>query len=258
MFFPLEQREVYLKIDGEQLDANTGFYNLRARWMNPAIGRFQSMDSYAGDQYDPLTIHKYSFTSNNPINDVDPSGNDGDSLDIASDLPKITWPAHIFTLAFSYGLGSTIIEWADGQYAGFNEIRTGVIPWRDHNPGNVTPGGTISQQDGMIGVDKIPDGTGRAFSIFPDDDSGDKAMKDLLLTTGPRGYQNLTLKQALKQWNLGADNAYIGHISKDSGIGVDTPLNTLTGYQLESLMMAMKTWEGFFNTGKRTDTFSLR
>ena len=36
--------------DGEQLDANTGFYNLRARWMKPSIGRFQTMDSYEGDK----------------------------------------------------------------------------------------------------------------------------------------------------------------------------------------------------------------
>ena len=62
--------------DAEQLDGNTGFYNLRARWMNPGIGRFQTMDSYEGDNQDPLSLHKYLFVENDPVNKLDPSGND--------------------------------------------------------------------------------------------------------------------------------------------------------------------------------------
>ena len=59
---------------GEQLDANLGFYYLRARYMDPASGRFWSMDSYEGGSCDPGSLHKYLYTRNNPTNLIDPSG----------------------------------------------------------------------------------------------------------------------------------------------------------------------------------------
>ena len=40
------------------------------------------MDSDEGDQEDPLTIHKYTFVSNNPLNLNDPAGNDPDVAEI--------------------------------------------------------------------------------------------------------------------------------------------------------------------------------
>jgi RHS repeat-associated protein len=74
--------------DAEYRDSDTGLIYLRARWMNPTLGRFQSMDSYEGDTEDPLSLHKYEFTSSNPENMIDPSGNDG----IDSE-PYVLWPA---------------------------------------------------------------------------------------------------------------------------------------------------------------------
>ncbi len=59
---------------GEQYDFNTGFYNLRARWYNPYIGRFLSADKYSGTMYDPRTLHKYTYCGNDPVNNIDPSG----------------------------------------------------------------------------------------------------------------------------------------------------------------------------------------
>jgi len=59
---------------GEQFDANLGFYYLRARYMNPAAGRFWSMDPFEGGSYDPSSLHKYLYARNNPANLIDPSG----------------------------------------------------------------------------------------------------------------------------------------------------------------------------------------
>jgi Bacterial toxin 44 len=42
--------------------------------MNPGVGRFQSMDGYEGNNYWPLSMQKYLFGWNNPINTRDPSG----------------------------------------------------------------------------------------------------------------------------------------------------------------------------------------
>lgn len=59
---------------GEQFDANAGFYYLRARYLNPGTGRFWSMDTYGGNQHDPLSLHKYLYASANPVTNIDPSG----------------------------------------------------------------------------------------------------------------------------------------------------------------------------------------
>ncbi|MFO7820301.1 MAG: RHS repeat-associated core domain-containing protein, partial [Halanaerobacter sp.] len=53
---------------------NTGFYYLRARYMNPSIGRFVTMDTWEGNNYDPRSLHKYLYCGNDPINRTDPSG----------------------------------------------------------------------------------------------------------------------------------------------------------------------------------------
>lgn len=59
---------------GERLDANLGFYYLRARYMDPGTGRFLNMDTYEGANFDPVTLHKYLYGDGNPVNRVDPSG----------------------------------------------------------------------------------------------------------------------------------------------------------------------------------------
>jgi RHS repeat-associated protein len=58
----------------ERQDPNSGFYYLRARWMDPKTGRFTQMDSFDGWNTDPSSLHKYTYTHNDPVNNVDPSG----------------------------------------------------------------------------------------------------------------------------------------------------------------------------------------
>ena len=60
---------------GEQYNANTGLYYLRARYMNPSTGTFISMDTYEGSIYDPDTLHKYLYANRNPVTYSDLSGN---------------------------------------------------------------------------------------------------------------------------------------------------------------------------------------
>ncbi len=59
---------------GEQYNANTGLYYLRARYMNPSTGTFISMDSYQGSLYDPVSLHKYLYANANPVKYTDPTG----------------------------------------------------------------------------------------------------------------------------------------------------------------------------------------
>ena len=59
---------------GEQFDPVTGLYYLRARYMNPSVGTFLSMDSYEGSIDDPVSLHKYLYADANPVSNSDPSG----------------------------------------------------------------------------------------------------------------------------------------------------------------------------------------
>lgn len=59
---------------GEQLDPILGQYYFRQRTYNPGTGRFPTRDTYEGDQFDPLSLHKYLYARNDPVNRIDPSG----------------------------------------------------------------------------------------------------------------------------------------------------------------------------------------
>lgn len=61
--------------NGEQYDSNTGFYYLRARYMNPQTGIFITMDPYSGSIFDPVSLHKYLYANANPVMNSDPTGN---------------------------------------------------------------------------------------------------------------------------------------------------------------------------------------
>jgi RHS repeat-associated protein len=68
---------------GEQYDSDLGLYYLRARYYNPATGRFLSRDPEDGWAEEPATQHKYLYASGDPANRVDPSGR------LAVEYPRI-------------------------------------------------------------------------------------------------------------------------------------------------------------------------
>jgi RHS repeat-associated protein len=55
-------------------DPLLGQYYLRARFYDPATGRFTSMDPQAGNPSNPLSLHRYLYTPANPVNFQDPNG----------------------------------------------------------------------------------------------------------------------------------------------------------------------------------------
>ncbi len=59
---------------GEYYDGVSGLYYLRARYMSPETGTFISMDTWQGDLYEPVTLHKYLYANANPVKYKDPSG----------------------------------------------------------------------------------------------------------------------------------------------------------------------------------------
>lgn len=55
-------------------DSTVGMYYLNARWYDPVIQRFAGRDPVNGKYNEPMTLHKYLYCLNNPLNATDPSG----------------------------------------------------------------------------------------------------------------------------------------------------------------------------------------
>ena len=68
---------------GEQEDTSAGLVFLRARYYDPATGRFISKDSWEGSPQRPLTLNAWNYVEGNPINSADPMGY-GDLIFLAS------------------------------------------------------------------------------------------------------------------------------------------------------------------------------
>ena len=61
--------------NGENYDSSQDRYNLRDRWYDHKINRFDQMDRWQGNNFDPVTLHKYLGMNADPANMIDPSGN---------------------------------------------------------------------------------------------------------------------------------------------------------------------------------------
>jgi RHS repeat-associated protein len=70
-----KQRTVFNKFKfAGGLQSNTGNYAFGSRIYAPGQGRWISMDAYQGNVSDPLSLNRYAYCSNDPVNFVDPSG----------------------------------------------------------------------------------------------------------------------------------------------------------------------------------------
>ena len=70
----VETEECAIRYAGEFYDSETGLYYLRARYYDPYIGRFISEDSYWGEDDNPLSLNRYTYAHNDPIQYLDPTG----------------------------------------------------------------------------------------------------------------------------------------------------------------------------------------
>jgi len=63
-----------IKYAGEYYDDELDMIYLRARYYNPNIGRFTSLDIEEGEISNPLDMNRYVYCRNNPIKYIDSSG----------------------------------------------------------------------------------------------------------------------------------------------------------------------------------------
>jgi RHS repeat-associated protein len=63
-----------LGYSGEQYDPHLQMAYHRARYYDPAAGLWNRLDPFAGNHFDPQSLHKYVYCHSDPVNGVDPTG----------------------------------------------------------------------------------------------------------------------------------------------------------------------------------------
>ena len=113
----------------------------------------------------------------------------------------------------------------------------GSRAWRNTNPGNIRYS-EFSRRMGAIGE-------AGGFAIFPDEETGMHAIKELLKTSN---YNKLTVAGAISRYAPPSENdtaAYHRHIQNLTGLSINKRMSDLTDSELSKIVMAIKTIEGW-------------
>jgi hypothetical protein len=115
------------------------------------------------------------------------------------------------------------------------EYAKGDRAWRNNNPGNLVSG-NVSRRNNQIGK-------AGGFAVFPDYETGHRALLDCLNTT----FINSMLKTLIKAYAPKHENNtanYLKHILNKVGVTKDTKVKDLTPKQFEKLWQAIELMEG--------------
>ena len=100
---------------GEQYDPDLGLYYLRARYYNPATGRFLSRDPDDHSLATPNELHKYLYADGDPENMIDPTGK-GFAETLA------TYGVPIKKAVFLVAVGAAVVACIDMVYEVIHEV----------------------------------------------------------------------------------------------------------------------------------------
>jgi RHS repeat-associated protein len=92
------------KFTGQWYDSEIGQYHLRARMYDPQLMRLTAIDPVSGKQNQPLTLHKYLYCTNDPINLTDPSGKYAGLV-----IKKVVYQALFVTLTMAWHLMQWVV-----------------------------------------------------------------------------------------------------------------------------------------------------
>lgn len=91
------------KFTGKELDDSTGLYDYGARLYEPKLGRFISPDTIEPELSNPQSLNRYSYTLNNPLRYIDPTGEEPltaaaiwATIDTASDIGTTAYDVYQF------------------------------------------------------------------------------------------------------------------------------------------------------------------
>jgi hypothetical protein len=111
----------------------------------------------------------------------------------------------------------------------------GTWAWRNHNPGNIRPG-KISKRNNQIGIVYN-------FAVFPDYESGHKALLDALHTT----FSNMSIDQMMAQFAPPSENntaKYRKFLHETTGVMDNKKIKNFTDTEFEKLWQGIEQIEG--------------
>jgi RHS repeat-associated protein len=137
---------------GEQFDSKIGQQYLRARYYDPATGRFNRLDPFFGNLNDPQTFHKYLYTHADPVNGIDQSG-----MMMTGPLASASIAAHIASVKMATDLNVLIAvnTTVDGVRAGLTQGQIFERYMRDLGAGGVIAYGLFFAPGIIAGVIRI-------------------------------------------------------------------------------------------------------
>ena len=117
----------------------------------------------------------------------------------------------------------------------FVRFSGGSWAWRNHNPGNIRPG-KISHNNGQISIVCN-------FAVFPDYESGHKALLDSLHTT----FANMSIDKMMEQFAPPSENdtaKYRKFLHNTTGVLDDKIIKNFTDIEFEKLWKGIEQFEG--------------
>ncbi|MEJ2406742.1 MAG: RHS repeat-associated core domain-containing protein [Candidatus Thiodiazotropha sp.] len=175
-------------------------YYLRARYYNPASGRFTQQDSWMGNNSDPITLHKYLYADASPVNKIDPSGH----MSLVSEMAAVGTIGVLSTVAYNNWQAANRFNntaaWGEEDWS-----RTNVAGW-------LVLAAMASSGTSML--DKITD------KINSDDDTAyvfyhgtDQATGAYLAAGGNIDAEAITKN---RQWNASTGGFYLADSYEDA------------------------------------------
>jgi len=216
----LENSEIIsnpFKYAGEVYDEETGLYYLKARYYDPALGRFINEDSYEGQVNNPLSLNVYAYGYNNPIGYIDSSGNI--PVETIADIFSIAWSLNDFVKNPSWSnfgylawdVAATIVPYVPGSYTA-KGLKAGAKILAKADDFEKTGVWAMKAFDRGYAIEKMLGGWGTNFPVI------DKAVK------GIKGYaESITSIKSMditaKTYNKGNRMYYTlkGYIDSLSG-----------------------------------------
>lgn len=141
------------------------------------------------------------------------------------------------------GPNNTVI-YTDDKGENF-EFSGGTWTWRNNNPGNLTTG-DVSRRNSQIGEA----GGGKIkFAVFPDRETGHRALIDCLKTT----YANKSIDELVEKYAPGSDGnnvkKYRKFLHDKTGVDDDKKVKDFTDSEFEKLWKAIEQMEGYKEGG---------
>jgi RHS repeat-associated protein len=141
-----------LRFTAQYYDEEISQYHLRARTYDPHLSRFTSRDPILGKFEEPLTLHKYLYCGNDPVNRIDPTGewavSSGISIEVSGGHAGTT-----VTLQQFYGLSDDLTF-----FCGYMLTVGGGVA-----PGSLDVGGSVSYTMGYSPNAQSPEDLGGLF-----------------------------------------------------------------------------------------------